>query len=160
MADVSTVLLDTQELEDALQQSFSAFQNTISRLVHRGRLEGALAGELSIPALTVGTYCDACFPIALNDDSYARVTHELQQRFPRTARQFTGSTHSTLLSSLATHLPDAIPASNGELIGRLNEFRRAVGLAWPVLSEIATASYASVSISNYRTAKTIPEVRP
>ncbi|PIL29941.1 hypothetical protein GSI_07852 [Ganoderma sinense ZZ0214-1] len=123
MSDVSAILFDAQELEDALQHSFSAFQNIVSRLVGLGRLEGVLA--------------------ALNDDTYALLTREVEQRFPPTAEQFISSTHSILVSSFAARLPDAIPASKGELVQRLNECWKAVVLARAVLSEIAATSTAN-----------------
>ncbi|KAI1785405.1 hypothetical protein LXA43DRAFT_132191 [Ganoderma leucocontextum] len=116
MTDVSAILADAHELDDALQDSFVALETIASRLLDRGRIEGALA--------------------TLNDNSFSRFTHEVQNRFPRTAQRYIGSIHYALLSSLAANLPDAIPASKGELIGRLNECWRAVVLARPVLSEI------------------------
>lgn len=143
MADVSAILADARELEDTLQRSFVAFEKVVGRLLERGRLEGALICKLFCLAPTMDAHPNAC--TALNTESFTLFEHEIQTRFPRTAQQYIGSIHSALLSSFAASLPDAIPASKGELVGRLNECWRAVVLARPVLSELGMMSTGRVS---------------
>ena len=85
--------------------------------------------------------------LALNADTFALFRHQIQTRFPRTAQKYIGSMHCALLSSFAASLPDSIPASRGELVGRLNECWRAVVLARPVLSELAMMSTGTRRVS-------------
>lgn len=138
MSDVSPLLADARDLDYALGQTFDALQNVVDRLLGRGKIVGALAGEYRIILTFAKAAHDERNNTALGDDSFTKFAHEFQDRFPRTAQRYIGGIHFALLSSFAAALPDAIPASKGELIDRLNECWRAVVLARPVLSEIAS----------------------
>ena len=85
---------------------------------------------------------------ALDDDAFFAFTEAINGHFPETSFQFVGSLPSLLLSSFAAVLVDAAQQGNLEKSRDLDECWKAVVLARPALTELATLSEKIVRSSS------------